>query len=84
VAFTAFAYALKYMNAGALGITTYLVPPLTIVLSFFLLSETPPGSAYLGGALALVGVAVAQRTGQHRRPKPAPWIAQLGRRPSRK
>jgi drug/metabolite transporter (DMT)-like permease len=72
VAFTTFAYALKYMNAGALGITTYLIPPLTIVLSFFLLAETPPGSAYLGGALALVGVAVAQRTGHVRQATPSP------------
>jgi drug/metabolite transporter (DMT)-like permease len=72
VAFTTFAYALKYMDAGALGITTYLIPPLTIVLSFLLLSETPPGAAYVGGALALVGVAVAQRTGRARRPMPSP------------
>jgi drug/metabolite transporter (DMT)-like permease len=70
VAFTTFAYALKYMNAGALAITTYLIPPLTIVLSLVVLSETPPGSAYLGGALALLGVAAAQRTGQARRPTP--------------
>jgi drug/metabolite transporter (DMT)-like permease len=61
-AFTTFAYALKYMNAGALGITTYLTPPLTIVLSVVILAETPPSSAYLGGALSLLGVAVAQQS----------------------
>jgi drug/metabolite transporter (DMT)-like permease len=73
VAYGTFAYALKYMNASALAITTYLIPPLTIVLSLVLLSETPPASAYLGGALALLGVAVAQRTGQPQRR--APFLA---------
>jgi len=49
------------MTAGSLGITTYLVPPLTILMGWLLLGETPPGMAYVGGALALVGVAVARR-----------------------
>jgi len=72
VAFGTFAYALKYMDASALAITTYLIPPLTIVLSLVVLSETPPASAYLGGALAMLGVATAQRTGQARRPTTSP------------
>ena len=41
--------------------TTYLVPPITIVMGWLFLSETPPGMAYVGGGLALVGVAVARR-----------------------
>lgn len=68
VAFTTYAYALRHMTASSLGITTYLVPPLTIVMGLVFLSETPPGAAYLGGALALVGVAVARRQSGRRTP----------------
>lgn len=67
VAFAAFAYALQHMTASALGVTTYLIAPLTVVLSWALLSETPPAVAYVGGALSLVGVAVSQRAGRARR-----------------
>lgn len=65
IAFTTYAYALRTMSASSLGITTYLVPPITIVMAWAFLGETPPTLAYAGGALALVGVAVARR-------KPAP------------
>jgi drug/metabolite transporter (DMT)-like permease len=61
IAFTTFAYALRTMSASSLGVTTYLVPPITIVMGWLFLSETPPGMAYVGGVLALVGVAVARR-----------------------
>ncbi len=61
IAFTTFAYALRHMSASSLGVTTYLVPPITIVMGWLFLSETPPGIAYIGGVLALVGVAVARR-----------------------
>ena len=61
VAFTTWGYALTHMNAGNLGVTTYLVPPLTVLMGWLFLSETPPPLAYLGGALCLVGVAVARR-----------------------
>src|SRR3954451_25318773 len=61
IAFTTFAYALRTMSASSLGVTTYLVPPITIVMGWLFLGETPPGMAYVGGVLALVGVAVARR-----------------------
>src|SRR3954451_6559504 len=61
VAFTTYAFALRHMTASSLGITTYLVPPLTILMGWIFLAETPPGMAYVGGLLALVGVAVARR-----------------------
>ena len=67
IAFTTYAYALQHMEASSLGVTTYLVPPITIVLGLVFLGEAPPPLAYVGGALALVGVAVARRrpvTGQ--------------------
>jgi drug/metabolite transporter (DMT)-like permease len=61
IAFTTYAFALKHMSASNLGITTYLVPPITIVMGVIFLSEAPPTMAYAGGALALIGVAVARR-----------------------
>ena len=61
IAFTTYAYALKHMTASSLGVTTYLVPPITIVMGLVFLDEAPPSMAYVGGALALVGVAVARR-----------------------
>src|SRR4051812_11436814 len=61
IAFTTFAYALRTMSASSLGVTTYLVPPITIVMGWLFLDETPPAMAYVGGVLALVGVAVARR-----------------------
>jgi drug/metabolite transporter (DMT)-like permease len=61
IAFTTYAYALKHMSASNLGITTYLVPPITIVMGVVFLDEAPPAMAYVGGALALVGVALARR-----------------------
>ena len=67
IAFTTYAFALQHMSASSLGITTYLVPPLTIVLGWLFLGETPPGMAYAGGALALVGVSVARH--KRRAPK---------------
>jgi drug/metabolite transporter (DMT)-like permease len=61
IAFTTFAYALRTMTASNLGVTTYLVPPITIVMGWLFLDEVPPTMAYAGGVLALVGVAVARR-----------------------
>ena len=45
------------MTASSLGVTTYLVPPITIVLGWCSSAEAPPAMAYVGGVLALVGVA---------------------------
>ena len=61
IAFTTYAYALRHMSASSLGVTTYLVPPITILMGLVFLDEAPPAMAYVGGALALVGVAVARR-----------------------
>jgi len=70
IAFTTYAFALQHMTASSLGITTYLVPPLTIAMGWLFLGETPPGMAYVGGALALVGVAVARRKSERGRSDP--------------
>jgi drug/metabolite transporter (DMT)-like permease len=49
------------MTASNLGVTTYLVPPITVVMAWVLLSEVPPPLAYAGGVLCLAGVALARR-----------------------
>jgi drug/metabolite transporter (DMT)-like permease len=61
IAFTTYAFALTHMDVSRLSVTTYLVPPLTVLMAWLLLDETPPTVAYVGGALCLVGVAVARR-----------------------
>ena len=67
IAFTTYAYALTHMSASSLGVTTYLVPPITVVMAWLLLDETPPALAYVGGALALAGVSLARRRPTSRR-----------------
>jgi drug/metabolite transporter (DMT)-like permease len=64
VAFTTWAYALSRTSAGRMGATTYLVPPVTILMAWALLGETPALLAVAGGALCLAGVAVSRRTGR--------------------
>ncbi len=61
IAFTTYAYALRHMDTGRLSVTTYLVPPITVLLSAVLLAETPALVAYVGGAMALLGVAITRR-----------------------
>ena len=61
LAFSTWAYALSRMPAGQLGITTYLVPPLVIVLGLLVFAEVPAVLAVAGGAVCLVGVALARR-----------------------
>ena len=78
IAFSTYAFALKHMSASNLGVTTYLVPPITIVMGVIFLSEAPPTMAYAGGVLALVGVAVARRKPKPKQPAcPSPEAAAL-------
>lgn len=67
LAFTTWAYALARTSAGRLGATTYLVPPLAIVLAWALLGEVPASLAFAGGALCLLGVYLTRRA----TPKPS-------------
>lgn len=60
VAFSTFAYALSRMDASKLGVTTYLVPPITILLGWMLLGEVPPALAIVGGVVSLAGVSVSR------------------------
>jgi drug/metabolite transporter (DMT)-like permease len=60
LAFGTWAYALSRMDAGRLGVTTYLVPPVTILGAWPVLGEAPHPLALAGGVLALVGVALTR------------------------
>jgi drug/metabolite transporter (DMT)-like permease len=72
LAFSTWAYALSRMDAGKLGVTTYLVPPVVIGLGWLLLDEVPPGLALVGGAICLAGVALSRRRGRVHPPVPVP------------
>jgi drug/metabolite transporter (DMT)-like permease len=61
VGFMTWAYALSRTTAGRMGATTYLVPPLAILMGWAFLGETPVTLAFLGGALCLGGVVLARR-----------------------
>jgi drug/metabolite transporter (DMT)-like permease len=61
VGFVTWAFALARTSAGRLGATTYLVPPIAILLGWLLLDESPPSLALAGGAVCLAGVFLARR-----------------------
>jgi drug/metabolite transporter (DMT)-like permease len=71
IGFVTWAYALARTTAGRMGSTTYLVPPLAVLLGWALLGESPPLLALPGGALCLAGVALARRPRRMREPAPA-------------
>ena len=78
--FGLWAYALARTSAGRLGVTTYLVPPLAVLIGWVALGETPPLLALPGGALCLAGVALARRPVAGvgpARPTPAPPAPEL-------
>ena len=75
LAFSTWAYALSRMDAGKLGVTTYVVPPLVILLGWLLLDEVPPLLALIGGAICLVGVGLSRRRTQVRPPVAVPQEA---------
>jgi drug/metabolite transporter (DMT)-like permease len=70
LAFSTWAYALARTDAGRLGATTYLVPPLVVLMGWLLLDEVPPALAVAGGAVCLAGVALSRRRPAVRRPGP--------------
>jgi drug/metabolite transporter (DMT)-like permease len=61
IGFTTWAYALRRTTAGRMGATTYLVPPIAVLLGWAVLGEAPPALALAGGALCLAGVFLARR-----------------------
>jgi drug/metabolite transporter (DMT)-like permease len=71
LAFSTWAFALSRMPAGQLGVSTYLVPAIAILLSLLVFGVVPPILAIVGGVICLVGVALSRR-----RPRPVPVPAE--------
>ncbi|GAA4911128.1 threonine/homoserine efflux transporter RhtA [Stackebrandtia albiflava] len=61
LAFSTWAYALARTSAGRTGATTYLVPPVVVLLAWLLLGEVPAWTAVAGGVVCLAGVALTRR-----------------------
>lgn len=61
IGFLTWGYVLSRWTAGRTTAATYLVPPVTVALSWTLLGEVPAPLALLGGALCLAGVVLATR-----------------------
>ncbi len=61
VAFTTWAYALTHTDAGALSLTTFLVPGIATLVAWLTIDEVPPSLTFVGGALAIVGVLMTRR-----------------------
>jgi len=55
-----------------MGVTTYIVPVLVVLMSWAFLGETPRPLAYLGGVLCLAGVAISRGRRQPVTVAPAP------------
>ncbi len=66
LAFSTWAYALSRMPAGKLGVTTYVVPPIVILLGWILFFEVPTVLAVIGGTICLIGVALSRRRSRAR------------------
>ncbi|MFG1791087.1 DMT family transporter [Nocardia sp. NPDC049149] len=60
LAFTTWAYALARTTAGKMGVTTYVVPALVVLMSWIALREVPTPLAVVGGLLCLAGVAITR------------------------
>ncbi|WP_433724146.1 DMT family transporter [Nocardia sp. CA-129566] len=60
LAFTTWAYALARTTAGKMGVTTYVVPALVVVMSWIALDEVPGPVTIVGGVLCLAGVATTR------------------------
>ncbi|MFZ1993867.1 MAG: DMT family transporter [Solirubrobacteraceae bacterium] len=60
IGFSTWAYALARTDAAKLGSTTYLVPPIAVLLGWLMLGEVPPLIAVPGGILCLAGVGLAR------------------------
>lgn len=59
--FSTWAYALQRTPAGRLSVSTYIVPPLAIVMALIFFGEIPVPLAIVGGVICLAGVAISRR-----------------------
>jgi drug/metabolite transporter (DMT)-like permease len=61
IGFTTWAYALARTPAAKMGATTYVVPAITVLISWAALGQVPALLAIVGGVLCLAGVALSRR-----------------------
>jgi drug/metabolite transporter (DMT)-like permease len=55
-------WALRFLPASLVAITTLVEPVASAVMAFFVLRETPGSGVVFGGALILIGIYLASRT----------------------
>jgi drug/metabolite transporter (DMT)-like permease len=67
VAYAMWAYALSRLPVSGAASFLYLIPPLTFLISWTLFGEEPAPLSLAGAAVALSGVALANRRGSARR-----------------
>jgi drug/metabolite transporter (DMT)-like permease len=67
LAFLTWGYALARTSAGKLASSSYVVPALSVLMSWLLLDEVPGWLALVGGAICLVGVAITRLPARPRR-----------------
>lgn len=60
LAFTTWGYALSRMPASRLGVSTYVVPPIVIIMALIFFGEVPAWLAIAGGIICLIGVAISR------------------------
>jgi drug/metabolite transporter (DMT)-like permease len=60
IGFSTWAYALAHTDAARLGPTTYLVPPIAVLLGWIVLGEVPSLLVLPGGILCLAGVGLTR------------------------
>ena len=84
LAFTTWGYALSKLPAGQLGVTTYVVPAIVVLLGWAVFGEIPTLLAIVGGVICLVGVAVSRRRTRTAElvepPEPVALVSVPGRR----
>jgi len=54
-------WALRYIPASLVAVTTLIEPMGSAILAYFILRETPTRGVLLGGALILIGIYLASR-----------------------
>jgi drug/metabolite transporter (DMT)-like permease len=73
IAFLLWSYALARTSAGRMAASSYVVPGIAVLLSWWFLAEVPAPIALLGGAVSLVGVALTRLpSGRGHRSRPTP------------
>jgi drug/metabolite transporter (DMT)-like permease len=62
IGFGTWAFALsRSSSAGRLGVSTYVVPPLVVLIGWLALGQAPPLLALPGGILCLLGIGLTRR-----------------------